>query len=142
MSAGGRGAALLTGALCAVAVVIYASNVPRDPLSLLIAPEASGQPTASRPATPQEPPAAQVDLSVVLWPHGPGRGRAAWSITSPPMTSACRAAIRRWGTLRAERGGPCRPMRPRAPEATVTGHVRGRYVAAWIDQRDGCGLAR
>ena len=141
-SGGGRGVAALTGAICAIAVVIYASNVPRDPVSLLIAPSASGQPTAARPATPAEPPAPQVDLSVVVWPRGAGHGRRAWSITCPPMRSACRTAIQRSGVLATEGHGPCAPMRARTPEAFISGYVNGRYVTAWLDQRDGCGLSR
>lgn len=134
--------AALTGAICAIAVVIYASNVPRDPMALLTPPAASGQPSAARPATPTQPPAPQVDLSVVVWPRGAGHGRRSWSITCPPMTPACRTAIRRAGVLAQEGHGPCAPTRARAPEAFISGYVNGRYVTAWLDQRDGCGLAR
>jgi|GEM_PF-5456438 len=152
MTGGGRGAATLTGAICAIAVLMYASHVPRDRVTLLGTPEAAGQPAvaahaprgaaAARPATPADEAATQVDLSVVVWPRGPGRGRVAWSVTCPPMTSACRTAARRWATLASEGGGPCRPMRSRLPEAMVTGYVNGRHVAAWVDQRDGCGFMR
>ena len=152
MTGGGRGAATLTGAICAIAVLVYASHVPRDGITLLGTPEATGQSApagpaspgvvAARPATPADGAGTQVDLSVVVWPRGPGRGRVAWSVTCPPMTSACRTAARRWATLASEGGGPCRPMRSRLPEAMITGYVNGRYVAAWVDQRDGCGLVR
>jgi hypothetical protein len=33
-------------------------------------------------------------------------------------------------------------MRRRDAEAIVTGYVAGRYVTAWLDQRDGCGAKR
>ena len=138
---GGRGAAALTAGICALAVVIYASNAPRDPMPLLLSPAAAGQPTADRPATPAAPPAPEVDLSVVVWPRGPGKGRTAWTLRCPPMTAACRSAIRRAQALARDDHGPCRRMRPRAPEAIIAGYVNGRYVTTWLDQRDGCGLA-
>lgn len=152
MTGGGGGAAALTGAICAIAVVMYASHVPRDQIALIGTPEATGQPTAAgpgsmavaaaRPATPPDDAGARVNLSVVVWPRGPGKGRVAWAISCPPMTAACRTVARRWSTLAKESGGPCPPMRSRLPEAMVTGFVNGRYVAAWVDQHDGCGLAR
>lgn len=139
---GGRGVAALTGAICAIAVVVYASSLPRDPVSLLMSPAASGYPAAARPATPTQPAAPQVDLSVVVWPRGPGHARHAWALKCPPMTAACRAAMRRSRALAQDDHGPCRRMRPRMPEAFISGYVNGRYVATWIDQRDGCGAAR
>ena len=71
------------------------ASLPRDPVSLLMSPAASGYPAAARPATPTQPAAPQVDLSVVVWPRGPGHARHAWALKCPPMTAACRAAMRR-----------------------------------------------
>lgn len=139
---GGRGVAALTGAICAIAVVVYASSLPRDPVSLLTSPAASGHPMAARPATPAQPVAAEVDLSIVVWSRGPGHGRRAWALQCPPVTASCRVAMRRSRVLAQEDHGPCRRTRPRVPEAFISGYVNGRYVAAWLDQRDGCGVAR
>ena len=131
---------------CGVAVLGYLSGIPRQD-GIGPGPAAA---TAERPATPiraasrpaGDPAGPEVQLSTMLWPHGPGRGRLAWSVTCPPMTAACRAALGRLRILTNEPVGPCARSRPRDPEAIITGWVGTRHVTAWVDQRDGCGARR
>lgn len=135
-------------AACGIAALTYLASIPRQggvgpraaAATATAHGAAAGATAAARPATP--PAAPQVDLAITIWPHGPGRGRLAWSVTCPPMTAACRAALGRTRTLAQEPPGPCTGTRPRDPEAIVTGFINGRHVAAWVDQRDACGMRR
>lgn len=128
---------------CGIAAITYLASVPRDSgvgPGAAAAQASTGSPAAARPPVPPTPP--RVELSVTLWPSGPGGGRLAWSVTCPPMTAACRAALGRTRALIREPSGPCAGSRPRDPEAIVTGFINGSHVAAWLDQRDACGVRR
>lgn len=133
-------------AACGIAALTYLASIPRQggvgpgAAAAMAQGTATTAPAAGRPATP--PAVPRIDLSVTLWPHGPGRGRLAWSVTCPPMTAACRAALGRTRALVQEHPGPCTGARPREPEAIITGFIDGRHVAAWVDQRDACGVRR
>jgi hypothetical protein len=134
----------LLAVIVVAAAVIYLAAIPRNSVQPLATSGTTGTgetPTAQRP-TP-EPPPLTVDLAVTVWPHGTGRPSASWVLSCPPMTAACRVALARQGDLRAERRAPCAatPTRGNA-EALVNGRVSGRYVLAWLDQRDACGAAR
>lgn len=130
---------------CTVAALAYLSNIPRQHG---VGPQPAAA-KAQRPAsttTPQPRATAatepRVVLAITLWPRGPQGARREWSVTCPPMTAACRVALGRTQALTSERTAGCRSSRPRAAEAMVTGYVRGRHMAAWVDQRDGCGQQR
>lgn len=133
-------------ATCSIAALAYLASIPRQggvgPQAAAATAQdtATRAPAAARPATPRAAP--RIDLSITIWPHGPGRGRLAWSVTCPPMTAACRVALGRTRALAQEPTGACTGIRPRDPEAIVTGFINGRHVAAWVDQRDACGVRR
>jgi len=146
---------------CGIAALTYLAHVPRQsgvgPRAAAATAAAPAQPGRSgahaprnawaRPAVPARaamarPTTPEVELSITLWPHGPQRGRRSWTISCPPGTAACRAAEGRLRILATEPTGPCGAVRPRDAEAIITGYVGGRYVTAWIDQRDGCGVRR
>lgn len=123
--------------------LVYLSTLPRDPVHGALAPSAPaamGSPAAARPATPVRPTTA-VNLQVTVWPRGAGGPRLRWAINCPPISKACSTALARRTMLVRERVGPCSGRSGRA-EALVVGTVGGRHVAAWLDQRDGCGTAR
>ena len=140
-SGGERLVVALASITCMVAAVSYLSAIPRTPPRPLISPPAAAGPTAQK-AAPQPKPDLTATLSVTLWPNGPGRGRVSWTLECPPMTDACKTALARSRLLRAELPGPCREARTGKAEAVVVGRVSGTHVAAWLDRRDGCGVAR
>ena len=129
---------------CGIAAVTYLASAPRDsgvgPGAAAAQASSAGSPAAARPPVQSTPP--RVELSITLWPHGPGRGHLAWSVTCPPMTAACRVALGRTRALAQEPTGACTGSRPRDPEAIVTGFINDRHVAAWVDQRDACAVRR
>ena len=140
-SGGERLVVALASITCLVAAVSYLSAIPRTPPRPLVAPPAAAGPTAQKAAVRPKPDLTAT-LSVTLWPNGPGRGRVSWTLECPPMTDACKAALARSRLLRSELPGPCRQARTGNAEAVVVGRVSGTHVAAWLDRRDGCGVAR
>lgn len=126
-----------------LAGLVYLSSLPRDPVSGALAPSAQatmGRPSAARPATPAKTPPT-VALQVTVWPRGAGGPRLRWAISCPPLSAPCRTALAKRRMLVRELAGPCSGRSGRA-EAVVVGSVAGRHVAAWLDQRDGCGATR
>lgn len=126
-----------------LAALLYLSSLPRDPMNGSLAPRAQaamGSPSAHAQAPPAKPPPA-VDLQVTVWPRGAGGPRLRWAITCPPLSAPCRTALRKRALLVREPAGPCSGRSGRA-EAVVVGNIAGRHVAAWLDQRDGCGAER
>lgn len=126
---------------CLIAAVGYLSALPRSAVpSPITAANAKAKPAAIEPFARRP---AQVALKVTVWPRGPGGGRMSWRIDCPPMTTACRTALRAQRALAADRPGP-RPaaIKRGSAEAFVDGHVAGGAVAACLDRRDGCGVAR
>lgn len=80
-------------------------------------------------------------VEVRVWPRGPGGRAVSWHVACPG-DARCAALQQALPQLTREASGPCPRMRTGVREATVTGTIAGRHVAAFIDQRDGCGAAR
>jgi len=124
-----------------VAALVYLASVPRNPASGALAQGAAAMraPAPQRRAAPRPP---AVELVVTVWPRGAGGPHARWNVSCPPMSAPCRTALARRAMLDGDLRGPCRSRRSGPAEALVVGTIAGRHIAAWVDQRDGCGAAR
>ena len=128
------------GAVCAMAVIGVLGRLVDNPgLGTTLALAHASQPVAARPTTAPDP---SVHLRITLWPRGAGHGARTWQVTCPPPSRACRVAGRQFALLQAgEAQAPCRATAGGVREASLVGVVRGRPVAAWLDQRDPCDAA-